>query len=160
VVEAVAELEKEMTRARQPLRFGTLVVFTDGTDRAHRVAESTMHRTLDEAAVNVFVIGVGGEIDVGQLAELGRTGFVKAAEMGTVGTAFDEVAARIEAAGRKFYLLSYCSPARAGTHTLTVEAIVDGLTGSLEHRFNAEGFGPGCDPSRKPDFSVGRIRIR
>ncbi len=160
VVEAVKELEKQMAKATQPLRFGTLVVFTDGTDRAHRVTEDAMHEVLDEARVNVFVIGLGGEIDVKQLAKLSRTGFVKAANLAAIGTAFDEVAAQIEAAGKKFYLLSYCSPSRAGTHLLRVELEVDERSGGLEHRFNADGFGPGCNPAKEPRFSVGRIRIR
>jgi hypothetical protein len=160
VVEAVKVLEDQMGKSRQPLRFGTLVVFTDGTDRAHRVTEEVMYRTLDEADVNVFVIGVGGEIDVAQLARLGSTGFVQVAETAAIGTGFDQVAAQIEAAGRKFYLLSYCSPSRAGTHSLKVLVGAEGLSGSLEHGFNADGFGPKCNPGREPKFSVGRIRIR
>ncbi len=159
VVEAVQVLEKQMSRSSQPLRFGTLVIFTDGTDRAHRVSEDAMYDVLDEASVNVFVIGVGGEISVDQLAKLGRTGFVQAADMDAIGTAFEEIAAQIEAAGKKFYLLSYCSPARAGIHTLSVAAEAAGLTGSLETPFDANGFGPKCDPNKRPVFSVGRIRI-
>jgi hypothetical protein len=160
VVEAVGVLEKQIAKASQPLRFGTLVVFTDGTDRAHRVTEDVMFDVLDQASVNVFVIGLGGEIDARQLAKLGRTGFVKANEAAAIGTAFDEVAALIEAAGRKFYLLSYCSPSRAGTHSLRVEVEAGGAGGYLEHIFNADGFGPGCNPTTKPRFTVGRIRIR
>jgi len=160
VVEATKVLGRQMAKSTLPLRFGTLVVFTDGTDRAHRVPEDAMHQTLDEADVNVFVIGLGGEIDEQQLSDLGRTGFVKTAELSSVGEAFDQVAAQIEAAGHKFYLLSYCSPSRAGTHLLKIEAVTSELSGSLEHAFNANGFGPGCDPSRTPRFSVGRIRIK
>jgi VWFA-related protein len=160
VVEAVKALEQQMAKATQPLRFGTLVVFTDGTDRAHRVTDDQMHDVLDEARMNVFVIGLGAEISEDQLARLGRTGFVKAAALDTIGVAFDQVAAHIEAAGRKFYLLSYCSPSRAGIHTLRVQAQAEGFTGSLEHEFNAAGFGPGCNPKKNPVFSVGRIRIK
>jgi VWFA-related protein len=160
VVEAAKLLELSMAKSSQPLRFGTLVVFTDGTDRAHRVSEDDMHDVLDEADMNVFVIGLGAEISEDQLARLGRTGFMKAAAMAALGSAFDQVAAQIEAAGRKFYLLSYCSPSRAGVHTLRVEAVSEGLSGSLEHQFNAEGFGPKCNPKQKPNFSVGRIRIK
>lgn len=160
VVESVKVLEGQMSRSRQPLRFGTLVIFTDGTDRAHRVTEDAMFEVLDEAGVNVFVIGVGGEISVDQLAKLGRTGFVQAAEMTAISAAFEDVAALIEAAGKKFYLLSYCSPARAGIHTLSVVAETAGLSGSLETPFDASGFGPRCNPNKQPVFSVGRIRIR
>lgn len=160
VVAAVDVLEKRMGRAEQPLRFGTLVVFTDGTDRAHRVREAAMYARLDQADINVFAIGLGGEIAVDQLQQLGASGFVKATELAQIGTAFDRVAALIEAAARKFYLLSYCSPSRAGSHQLRVEAIHGEQAGSLSHTFDATGFGPGCDPARKPDFEVDRIRLR
>src|SRR5580765_1790262 len=36
VIEGVRVLHQQMAHAPMPLRFGTLVVFTDGTDRAHR----------------------------------------------------------------------------------------------------------------------------
>ncbi len=62
VVEAIGELEKTMQRARQPLRFGTLVVFTDGTDRAHRVSEGRMLEVVEKAEMNIFAIGLGAEI--------------------------------------------------------------------------------------------------
>ncbi len=160
VVEAVRVLEKQMGKASQPLRFGTLVVFTDGTDRAHRVHEDEMFAVLDESDMNVFAIGLGGEISVDQLSKLSRTGFVKATDRAQIGTAFDEVASLIEAAARKFYLLSYCSPSRAGMHRLRIEAMSADRSGALTHAFSADGFGPNCDPGKKPVFKVGRIRMQ
>ncbi|HOX43077.1 MAG TPA: VWA domain-containing protein [Myxococcota bacterium] len=160
VVEALGVAEERMARSTQPLRFATLVVFTDGTDRAHRVNEVEMLKAVDRSAVNVFVIGLGVEVSEKQLNRLGRDGFVRASELGALGKAFDEVAARIEAAGRKFYLLSYCSPARAGLRKLKIELERDGLKGSLEQTFQADGFAPGCDPAQKPAFGVGKIRLR
>jgi hypothetical protein len=160
VVEAIKLIETQMGKSTQPLRFGTLVVFTDGTDRAHRVSTDALLDALDESLVNVFVIGLGGEIDAKALLRLGRDGFVKASELAAIGSAFDLVAAQIEAAGRKFYLLSYCSPSRAGSHRLRVEAVSEDHTGSLEHQFGADGFGPNCDPSSKPAFPIGKIRMK
>lgn len=157
VVEALKELEKALARSQKPLRFGTLIVFTDGTDRAHRVSVEEMEKALDEAKINVFSIGLGAEISEDQLSALGRQGFVKADEQGNIGKAFDEIAARIDAASRKFYLLSYCSPSRAGKHRLRVEVTAEGATGSVEYEFDAAGFGPNCDPNRKPNFPIGRI---
>ena len=159
VVEAVRVLEKQLIKAPQPLRFGTLVVFTDGTDHARRVEESVMYQTLDEAKMNVFAIGLGGEISPKQLARLGRVGHVNATQSAEIGAAFDEIAALIEAAGKKFYLLSYCSPARAGRHTLRVEALFQGKSGALSHEFDATGFQPNCDPNRRPNFSADRLRV-
>lgn len=159
VVEALAVLKNKLKASSQPLRFATLVVFTDGTDRAHRVSVEKMHEAVDKAAVNVFVIGLGVEIDKKELARLGRDGFVTAQEGADVAGAFDEVARRIEAASKKFYLLSYCSPSRAGDHKLRVELKAMGQSGSLEHDFAAAGFGPRCNPNRKPRFSVHNIKL-
>jgi hypothetical protein len=160
VVAATEVLGTQMGKATQPLRFGTLVVFTDGTDRAHRVSADEMYAKLDQAGVNVFAIGLGGEIAVDQLARLSRAGLVRASDLAQIGSAFDEVASLIEAAARKFYLLSYCSPSRAGVHRLRVEALSAERSGAAEHTFNADGFGPGCDPSKKPAFPIGRIRLK
>jgi hypothetical protein len=57
---------------------------------------------------------------------------------------------------KRFYLLSYCTPARKGSHRVVIEAHDDGKSGKLEYAFDAEGFGPPpeCDPDRKPDFEL------
>jgi hypothetical protein len=154
IVEATKVLDGQLSHAKQPLRFATLVVFTDGTDRAHRVADRDMKRALEDLGASVFVIGVGAEISVDKLEAIGREGFIKADQITSVGGAFDAVAARIEAASRKYYLLSYCSPSRAGTHKLRVEVTNAGDSGALSHGFDAEGFGAGCDPTRSPNFPV------
>ena len=160
VVEAISVLDKELARAKEPIKFGTLVVFTDGTDRAHRVPEEDLHKVIDESSLNIFVIGMGPELTEGQGHKLGRNGFVRAEEQGKVSAAFDEVAARMDAAAKKFYLLSYCSPSRAGAHVLRVEATSPAGSGALSQEFNAEGFGPNCDPNTRPRFPIGKIVAR
>jgi hypothetical protein len=100
-----------------------------------------------------------GEISPKQLAKLGRVGHVSANQSGEIGAAFDQIAALIEAAGKKFYLLSYCSPARASHHTLRVEAAFQGKSGALEHPFDASGFAPNCDPNRRPTFNADRLHV-
>jgi hypothetical protein len=158
VVEGLKFLDAQMAKATQSLRFGTVVVFTDGTDRAHRLTDDALFEALDQAPdVSLFAIGIGAEISEDHLRRIGRSGFVKAgADQAAVQGAFDEVAARIERAARKYYLLSYCSPSRAGTHGIRVEAMVGKDMGSLEHEFAADGFAPNCDPNKKPSFPIGR----
>lgn len=160
VVNAIKILETQLGRSNRPLRFATLVIFTDGTDRAHRVTPQKMYETLQASSVNVFVIGLGGEISEQQLARLGRDGFIRATDQDKITAAFDQVARGIESAGKKFYLLSYCSPSRAGQHRLRVDVRYQGKTGSLSHEFNAKGFGPKCDPNQKPRFSLRRVRFK
>ena len=155
VVKAIDVLDKALEKAAQPLRFGTLVVFTDGTDHAHRVSPNDLDDALDKVDFDVFVIGVGAEIDEKELRAIGRSGAALSKDPAAVGTQFDQIAARIEGYSKRFYLLSYCSPARAGEHELRVEPFLpDGKKGSVTYRFNAMGFGPNCDPNRKPSFDI------
>ena len=159
IVEAVSVVKGYMAKAPQPLRFGTLVIFTDGTDRAARVSEADMVKTLRESNLNAFAIGIGGELSPAELGKISTVGYKTATDLTQITAAFTDVAAWIEAASRKFYLLSYCSPARAGTHTLRLEVLSNDLAGSLTHTFDATGFGPGCNPDHKPSFKTGVIEM-
>jgi len=156
VIEGVKVLSQQMEHAPVPLRFGTLVVFTDGTDRAHRASADDVTRTLDAAGplFETYVIGAGQEVDAKQLSRIGRSGTFASQNRADVQRGFDEISARIEAASKKFYLLSYCSPSRAGEHEVEVEANAQGTSGRLAYRFNANGFGPNCDPNTKPAFDM------
>jgi hypothetical protein len=154
VVEGVKTLNHQMDMAPVPLRFGTLVVFTDGTDRAHRVEPQEVTRALDGAGFDTYVIGVGQEVDRNQLAQIGRTGTFASKNREDIVRGFDEIAARIEAKSKRYYLLSYCSPSRAGQHQVEIEAVTKAASGRLSYNFNAQGFGPSCDPNQKPAFDV------
>lgn len=156
VIEALGVLDKQLARARAPLRFGTLVVFTDGTDRASRVPRDDLYDAIDATEHEVFVIGVGAEIDEAELGAIGRSGTVLTKDREEVAAAFGQAADRIEAMSRRFYLLGYCSPARAGTHVVRIEAVFGDLTGSLSYEFDARGFRPDCDPTKPPKFDVRR----
>jgi hypothetical protein len=160
VLEAIRVLRRQMSSSSLPLTFGTLVVFTDGTDRAHRVPAEALHRELDGAEVDLFVIGVGAEIDSGELGRIGRSGAIISKDRAEIASSFEAAAARVEAASKRYYLLGYCSPARAGKHEVRIETTVDGKRGALTHAFDAKGFGPSCDPTEKPSFSLRRTAPR
>jgi hypothetical protein len=158
IVRALDELDTALGRASQPMKFGTLVVFTDGTDRANRVTADEMKQHIKEKPFDVFAIGLGAEIKESELKEIGKSGTAMAADNNAVVKAFDEIGARVESRTKSYYLLSYCSPSRAGSHVVRVEAVVkedgDDRTGSLDAHFDATGFGPGCDPNTPPSFDV------
>jgi hypothetical protein len=163
VVEGLKELQSSLNKDKRPLKFGTLVVFTDGTDQASRVTRDQMHEEMekdDYAHYEFYAIGVGAEMEESPLKDIGRDGTVMAQDNATVQEAFDKVAARVEAHMKRFYLLSYCTPSRAGQHMVRIEASKkdgdDEATGDLEYEFKAEGFGPppDCDPETKPSFDM------
>lgn len=155
IIKGLEVLSKQLEHSTAPLRFGTLVVFTDGTDHASRASREEAQRAIDGVDFDVFTIGVGAEIDEATLRAFSRGGAALSKDSSTVGAQFDAIATRIEGFSKRFYLLSYCSPARAGQHRLVIEPFLpDGRSGRLEHFFDATGFGPECDPNRKPAFDV------
>jgi hypothetical protein len=162
VVRALDELDTALGKASQPLKFGTLVVFTDGTDRANRLPASDMLQHIKEKPFDVFAIGLGAEIQPDQLASIGKSGTAMATDKSAVVKAFDEIGTKVDARTKSYYLLSYCSPSRAGKHEVRVEAVVkpnpnaNEEVGSLKDEFDATGFAPGCDPNAPPSFDVTR----
>jgi hypothetical protein len=161
VMEGIRELKKQLDKEKKPLKFGTLVVFSDGTDRAARFTRDEMKTELikaEYADYEIYAIGVGAEIKKAGLGDIGRDGTELATESTGVKEAFAKVADRIERHTKRFYLLSYCTPARKGTHTVRIVANSKNPKGSgdLEWDFNADGFGPPpeCDPNTPPVFPL------
>jgi hypothetical protein len=165
VVQGLAVLREDLDKDKRPLKFGTLVVFSDGTDRAARVTNEEVQDALsheDYVDFEVYAIGVGAELEEKALSEIGRDGTEMASDSEKMDEAFTKVADRIDQQSKRFYLLSYCTPSRAGDHTVRIEAIKKNEkgkkenSGSLEYAFNAEKFGPPpeCNPERQPTFRM------
>ena len=81
-------------------------------------------------------------------------GYVMVDDTEAIDAAFQRIGERILRMTQRYYLLSYCSPARAGMHTVTVEATSEGAAGSVSYEFDAEGFGPNCNSERPPPFDT------
>jgi len=166
VVDGLDVLREALDKDKRPLKFGTMVVFSDGTDRAARVTREEMTQALDQPEYDdfeVFAIGVGAEIEEQSLGEIGRDGTELVEDEASVQLAFEKVAQRIEAHSKRFYLLSYCTPARNGEHTVRIQAQADRNAngkprkkGDVSWTFDATGFGPppDCDPERQPTFKL------
>jgi hypothetical protein len=154
IIKGVDVLKKQLEKATTPLRFGTMVIFTDGTDHAARASHSDAVNAINDSGFDTFVIGVGAEIDEQELKSFTRYEPALSKDPSAIGLQFDRISETIEGYSKRFYLLSYCSPARAGQHTVTIEPFTGDLTGRLSYDFDATGFGPECDPNRKPAFDV------
>ncbi len=165
VVQGLAVLREDLDRDKRPLKFGTLVVFSDGTDRAARVSNEEVQDALsheDYVDFEVYAIGVGAELEEQALSQIGRNGTEMASDSEKMDDAFRKVAERIDKQSKRFYLLSYCTPSRAGDHIVRIEAIQKNEkgrkqnSGSLEYGFNANKFGPPpeCNPERQPTFRM------
>jgi hypothetical protein len=152
IIKAVEVLEEAKASAEVPLRFGTLVIFTDGTDRAHRATAGEAVGAMRDARIDSYVIGLGGELDQEEMQRLSTNEIIHVTDKDKVVAAFKEMGQRLKAKGTRYYLLSYCSPSRAGRHELTVKVTVGEEKGKLDYVFDATDFEPDCDPNTTPHF--------
>ena len=160
VVEAIKVLDRQIEHSNVPLRFGTLVVFTDGTDHAARVPRETMLQAVDTVGYDIYAIAVGEEVNASEVRSIGRTGTFTSKNPQDITRGFEEIGKKVEGYSKRYYLLSYCSPARAGRHQVEIEAVKGGARGRLQYDFKADGFGPNCDPNQRPAFNVHKPRVR
>lgn len=122
---------------------GALALFTDGTDRAHRVPDADALRAAKDSEVSVFAIGLGSEIDSSFLQGIGASGqVVLAPDLPHLSDAFAKVGHAISGLANSYYVLAYCSPSRANSHELSLS--VAGHSGSWGGKFDASGFVGGC----------------
>lgn len=159
VVEGLKVLRKALDAETKPLKFGTLVVFTDGSDRANRVSRDDMKKAMADDKhkdFDIYAIGVGAEEEMkgSKLDEIGKSGTVYESDPAKTDQAFDKIATKIEGMTQRYYLLSYCTPSRAGEHEVEIEAKTEKGSGSLKYKFKADGFGPNCDPNTPPPFDL------
>jgi hypothetical protein len=160
VVAGLRTLNVSLAADPSLFKAGTLVLFTDETNHADRMRITDLHAALttpDNRKIEMIAVGVGADIDDTRLEDLGRNGTILESDPANMRKAFDAAVARVKAASKHYYLLSYCTPARAGAQNVRVEThAADGLMGELTYTFNADGFAPGCDPTA-PQTLVAKV---
>lgn len=134
--------------ARNPgqIARGSLVVFTDGQDLAGRVSDEELRRALDATPHSTFAVGVGPAIDRDNLTTIGKTASEVASGPDQVLAAFEKIGRELKALSETDYVVSYCSPARAGTRRLSIQVSDGERSGEATIDFDAQGFGAGCTP--------------
>jgi hypothetical protein len=156
VIEALAQLDARLMSTQKPIRIGSLVVFGRGPDLAGRVADSKMTEALDESKDLVFAIGIK-DVAGFHASRIGKSGTFEADSPASLVHAFDEAGGRVGDMVARYYLLAYCSPARAGQRSVRVKVVTTDaegkeIAGSASTDVDATGFTSGCDPSERPRF--------
>jgi hypothetical protein len=145
VLQSLSELDRELRESSAPLHFGTLVLFTDGSDRANRVPYQQVIDAIEASPNRVYALGMGHEVDDSMLSRLGKNAYLRIEDTETLGVAFQQIAEQIVRFARRQYVLSYCSEARPGPHVLGIEASFAGERGRLVLPFTARPDGSACD---------------
>jgi hypothetical protein len=116
---------------------GTLVTVTDGRDTA-----GERLKKLDPR-FNFISVGISNQIDDADLSTIGPQGSFLAPSQADWADAFSRVVARVQEYPERSYLLAYCSPAVAGTHTVSVTLAERQTRTSATCKLRAEDFGVG-----------------
>lgn len=157
VVAGLQKLETSLSQSGRLIRVGTLVVFASGPDVAGRVDSDKAHDAVWASPYDVIGVGVAEHADA--VEHVARRGLIRAQAPDTLPIAFEEAADLAIAELDKHYVVSYCSPARAGARRLRLEVSYtnkDGAehTGDFETDFDAKSFGPGCNSQTIPRFTL------
>ena len=123
----------------------TLIVFTDRADLSHTVGMEQMKEKLKATPVQVYIIGVGEQINRQELTMLARAGTYLSNDPGVQeGLRGDQPEAGQPADGR--YVLSYCSTKRKGSHKLEIEV----ETPKEEEKSRTSSTPPASRPGARP----------
>jgi len=157
VVAGLSKLELALAQSGKQVRVGTLVVFASGPDVAGRVDADKAHDTVWASPYDVIAVGVAEKADA--VEDIARRGLIRAQAANTLPIAFEEAADQTLAQLEKHYLVSYCSPARAGNRKLRLEVSFTNKDGEEHHgdfetEFSAKSFGPGCNSQNVPRLTL------
>ena len=153
----------------------SVVLLTDGTHEAgdeknmRKQAMQAKKQSIDYFGTNFMSIGIRGAYDEKKLGELASHDeyFVMAENAEELNAALGEVASRVEAIAHSSYVVGICTPVEMGDASLTIEVVVDELSGSYTLAYPTDkltGNITKCDPediaSRKPPKEGATVEVK
>ena len=159
VMDGAQKLSASLAAEARPIENGTVIVVALNPDLAGRVDDSKLRDFVAESPHHFFLLTVGPWATSTNVSFLGKNGEARAGSVHTLGSPLNDIAKAVADDFFRDYLISYCSPARAGTRQVRLEVTTrdaQGKTnkGSYQTEFDATGFGPGCSPQITPHFVV------
>ncbi len=157
VIDGAQKLSASLAAEGRPIQSGTLIVIALNPDLAGRVDDNKVRDFVEKSPHQYFLMTVGPWATSADVSFIGKSGSARAASVNTLKSPLETVASSVDDAYFRNYLVSYCSPARAGTRELRLEVTTRDeqgkkSIGSYDTQFDASGFGPGCNPLVLPHF--------
>jgi hypothetical protein len=161
VMDGAQKLSASLSAEGRPIQNGTVIVIALNPDLAGRVDDGKVRDYIADSPHHYFLMTVGPWATSTNVSFLGKNGGTRAASVNTMSTPLDSVVSAVDGDYFRDYLVSYCSPSRAGKRELRLEVTTKDAQGKLnvgsyETEFDASGFGPGCDPLLTPHFVVAK----
>ena len=163
VMDGAQKLSASLAAEGRPIQSGTLIVIASNPDLAGRVDADKVRDFVNDSPHHYFLITVGPWATSADVSFLGKNGATRAASLHTMTTPLETVASSVDDEYFRNYLVSYCSPARAGTRELRLEVATTDEQGKksigrYDTQFDASGFGPGCNPLNLPRFVIAKAK--
>lgn len=160
IVAAATGLKEALAQHKSEVQFGTIVTLVRGQDLAGRKSEADVQGALKGSGFEMFSISPEG-VSIPELDTLGADGHIEYDTPDTLPLRFQDLGMRVRDAWFSHYLLSYCSPARAGKREVKVKVKFEDSegtpqSGSSSSEFDASGFQGGCvaeSAADKPEAS-------
>jgi len=157
VIDGAQKLSNSLAAEGRPIENGTLVVVALNPDSAGRVEESKLRDFVDGSPHHIFLMTVGPAASSANITFIGKNGATRAGSPMTMSAPLNDVANAVDDDFFRNYLVSYCSPGRAGTRELRLEVKTQDAkgkenVGSYSTQFDADGFGPNCNSETAPHF--------
>lgn len=153
---ALNQLTASLAQSSAPLGLGSLLVIARGPDLAGRTTRESLLDSVHATPHRVMAL-TAGFTDPDAASELGPDGHEPVARVENMEAELAELGRVLEQDYNRYYLLSYCSPARAGKRSLLVRVHHHDEEGKPTEaqtytEFSAEGFTGKCDPQAVPRF--------
>ena len=157
IMDTAKKLDHTMATDKQPLHRGTIVVIAQNPDLTGRVSEPEARKFVQDSPHNYFLLTVGKWATQTDVSWLGKTQALQAASFNTMSSPLEAIADSVENDFFRFYVVSYCTPARTGTRELTLDVTASddkgqSQTGRTSAAFEAKDFGPNCHSNTTPSF--------
>jgi hypothetical protein len=157
LVAGIQQLSATLVGSTKPVRIGSIVVIARGPDLAGRVKENAMLDALQETPYHLYSVTFGTGDDQGLAERIGPDGHAHARLFENMEESLADISRLLENDYGRYYLLSYCSPARSGRRDLAIQVERTDKQGSSHTadayvEFDSTGFGSGCDSTAVPRF--------
>lgn len=121
---------------------GYVVLVTSGHDSAGLIQANDLG---DTNSARIVAVGVDSPVyDAAALEKIATGGLFTSPDSSTLDRDFQALANRIAGEVNRTYVLSYCSPKRAGTHTVALEIAGRVNVRTATYPFSADNFVAGC----------------
>jgi len=148
VLSAITGLKKALKKEKKEVRYGTIVTVLRGPDLAGRRTLDEVEAAAEESGFDYFSVSPV-EPEIEGVGVIGRDLQFEFKSLDSLPMRLQDAGMRVRNGWFSNYLISYCSPARAGNRELGIEVTFEGVTGGKKTgtdsaEFEAKSFTGGC----------------